>query len=182
MHASCQSQRTGAACLTVLLGLIGCWLGSIPFLACHAQEAKALPPAATRQVDFAQDILPILKASCLGCHGEQDPQGDYQMTTRQAALGGEDGEGLIVVGDSAKSLLIDYVAHLEPDYEMPPIGKGEKLSDEAIGLLRAWIDQGLVYGPIQSASWVFSATPSFRFLTCVATQRLFESIPGCEMA
>lgn len=163
MHASCQSQRTGAACLSALLGLIACWLGSIPFLACHAQEAKALPPAATRQVDFAQDILPILKASCLGCHGEQDPQGDYQMTTRQAALGGEDGEGLIVVGDSAKSLLIDYVAHLEPDYEMPPIGKGEKLSDEAIGLLRAWIDQGLVYGPIQSASWVFSATPSFRF-------------------
>ena len=50
------------------------------------------------------------------------------MTTRENAIG----EGVIEVGHSDQSLLIDYVAHLELDYEMPPIGKGEKLTDEQI--------------------------------------------------
>ena len=124
-----------------------------------SQSSKPLPPAVERQVDFQKDILPILKASCLGCHDADEAQGDYLMTTRENAIG----EGVIVVGQSDQSLLIDYVAHLELDYEMPPIGKGEKLSDEQIGILRAWIDQGLAYGPLEEASFDFEMTPAIRF-------------------
>ena len=113
-----------------------------------SQSSKPLPPAVEWQVDFQKDILPILKASCLGCHDADETQGEYLMTTRENAIG----EGVIVVGHSDQSLLIDYVAHLELDYEMPPIGKGEKLTDEQIGIFRAWIDQGLAYGPIDEAS------------------------------
>src|SRR5262245_66333787 len=37
----------------------------------HAAELDLtkLPPAATRQIDFAKDIQPILTESCYGCHG-----------------------------------------------------------------------------------------------------------------
>jgi hypothetical protein len=52
--------------------------------------------------------------------------------------GGERGND-IVPGKSAESLLISAVAHAD-ELKMPK--KGEKLSDEQVGVLRAWIDQG----------------------------------------
>src|SRR5262249_41342885 len=46
-------------------------------------------------------------------------------------------------GDSTNSPLIHFVARLVEDREMPPPGKGTALTAEQIGLLRAWIDQGV---------------------------------------
>src|SRR6185436_9047530 len=42
-----------------------------------------------------------------------------------------------------KSPLIHFTARLVEDSEMPPRGKGEPLTAEQVGLLRAWIDQGV---------------------------------------
>lgn len=44
------------------------------------------------------------------------------------------------MGKSADSLLIKYVAGVDPELVMPP--DGDKLTKEEVGLLRAWIDQG----------------------------------------
>jgi hypothetical protein len=46
-----------------------------------------------------------------------------------------------VPGASDRSLLVRVIAGLEPGYEMPP--DGDRLSDTEIGILRAWIDQGI---------------------------------------
>src|SRR4029077_6886663 len=46
----------------------------------------------------------------------------------------------IVPGHSAESRMIHLVAGLEKNLVMPK--KGERLTPEQIGLLRAWIDQG----------------------------------------
>lgn len=54
--------------------------------------------------------------------------------------GGESGPA-VVVGNSAESRLVALVAGLEPDTVMP--AQGPRLSAEQVGLLRAWIDQGL---------------------------------------
>src|SRR5439155_26398922 len=43
----------------------------------------------------------------------------------------------------ARSLLRHYVAGLDTEMKMPPPGKGQPLTSEQIGLLRAWIDQGV---------------------------------------
>src|SRR6185295_15615323 len=43
-------------------------------------------------------------------------------------------------GHSAESPMIHFVAGLDPDVKMP--SKGDPLTREEIGLLRAWIDQG----------------------------------------
>ena len=65
------------------------------------------------------------------------------LETLEATLkGGKEGK-VVIVGDSAKSSLVLSIAHVgDPDTFMPK-GKGaKKLSDEQIGLVRAWIDQG----------------------------------------
>ncbi|HVV01754.1 MAG TPA: c-type cytochrome domain-containing protein, partial [Verrucomicrobiae bacterium] len=107
-----------------------------------APDLSKLPPAATRTVDFAHDIQPILEQNCLRCHGSGKVKGGLAMDTRAHALkGGDDGKA-ILVGDGAHSPLVQFTARLIEDSEMPPINKGKPLTAEQVGLLRAWIDQG----------------------------------------
>src|SRR5262245_2968118 len=128
--------------------------------AIHASAASVdiskLPPSANRPVDFVQDIQPILEKSCLKCHNAEKAKGKLLLDTREHALkGGENGPD-IVVGNSANSPLIHLTARLVPDSEMPPIGKGDPLTAEQVGILRAWIDQGakwpqdvVLHGPVE---------------------------------
>ena len=104
-------------------------------------EVAPLPPAAGRTVDFVRDIQPILAGSCIACHGPEKQKGSYRLDSRAAALkGGETYDPAIKPGDSAGSPLIRLVAGLVPDEKMP--AKGDALTSDQIGLLRAWIDQG----------------------------------------
>ncbi len=113
-------------------------------------DVSKLPPVATVKIDFARDIKPILEDNCLRCHGPEKPKSKFRLDNRAAALkGGEEGVD-ILPGNSARSPLIHYTAYLVADSEMPPIGKGQRLSAEQVSLLRAWIDQGVVWdnGPL----------------------------------
>lgn len=110
-------------------------------------DVSKLPPPATKQVEFARDIKPIIDASCIQCHGEVRPKSRYRMDSREALIkGGSSGEAAVVVGDSAKSPFVHYIADLVEWLEMPPVEDREtypKLTPEQIGLVRAWIDQGV---------------------------------------
>jgi len=103
-------------------------------------DVSKLPPAATRPVDFARDVQPIFEASCWKCHGPQRAESDFRLDQRDAALKGGDRGKDIVPGNSAESVLIHAVSGLHDELKMPK--KGEKLTAEQIGVLRAWIDQG----------------------------------------
>ena len=50
-----------------------------------------------------------------------------------------------MVGKSGASRLVEVVAGLDPDVVMPPPQKKDRLSEAEVGLLRAWIDQGLAW-------------------------------------
>jgi mono/diheme cytochrome c family protein len=103
--------------------------------------ASELPPAATRTVEFVKDVQPIFAKSCVSCHGPEKQKGGYRLDSPAAALqGGETYSPAIKPGDSAGSPLIHLVAGLVPDSPMP--AKGDPLTAEQIGVLRAWIDQG----------------------------------------
>ena len=106
------------------------------------EPTAKLPPAATRKVDFAADVRPILARSCLGCHGPKKQKGGLALHRKATALAGGDDGPVIVPGDSAASRLIRYVAGLDEDHPMPPEGAGDPLPADQIGLLRAWIDRG----------------------------------------
>jgi hypothetical protein len=115
-------------------------------LAVELDETK-LPPAAAQKTDFVRDIKPILENHCLKCHSDEKPRSHFHLTSREAALkGGEDGVD-IIPGQSAKSPLIWYVARLDEEIVMPPEGRGTPLDAKEIGLLRAWIDQGVAWAP-----------------------------------
>ena len=106
-----------------------------------AVDGSKLPPAATRPVDFAKDIKPIFEKSCYSCHGADKQRSGLRLDDREAALkGGENHAPAIQPKNSADSPLIHFVAGLVPDMQMPK--KGDPLTAEQIGLLRAWIDQG----------------------------------------
>ena len=138
----------------VAIGHVGAALLACTALAgAPALDASKLPPPAAKQIDFVRDIKPILTGTCLRCHGPERPKSHFRLTDRAAALKGGD-EGVdIIPGQSAKSPLVYYTARLIPDMEMPPAGKGTPLTPEQVGLLRAWIDQGVVWeGAAESAS------------------------------
>ncbi len=109
-------------------------------------DATKLPPPAARKIDFTSDVKPILDLSCIRCHGPEKPKSGFRLDNRAGALKGGNESVDIVPGQSAQSPLIHYVAGLVPDMQMPPDGKGEPLKAEQIGVLRAWIDQGVQWG------------------------------------
>ncbi|MBU6398920.1 MAG: hypothetical protein KGS61_01250 [Verrucomicrobia bacterium] len=134
-------------------------------MACSLQLAAAevdvgkLPPPAGRRIDFARDIRPILEKSCLRCHGPERPKSHFRLDNRVSALkGGENGVD-IIPGHSERSPLIHNVAGLVEDMLMPPAGKGERLTAEQIGVLRAWIDQGVAWPEGGTNTLRFSFTP-----------------------
>jgi len=106
-------------------------------------DVSKLPAASDKKdLTYAKDIKPIFEKSCFKCHGEEKQKGKLRLDSIAAVKkGGEDGE-VITPGQSAKSPLVIAVARLDDDTAMPPEGKGDPLSKDQIGLIRAWIDQG----------------------------------------
>ena len=92
-------------------------------------------------VDFDSQIRPILQTRCLNCHAKGKYKGGLSLETREAVLrGGESGPAAIP-GQSKESLIVELVAGLDPDRRMPD--KNDPLTPEQVGLIRAWVDQGL---------------------------------------
>lgn len=107
--------------------------------------ALLLGPAAAGQddarVDFDRDVRPILKASCLKCHGpEGKPKGQLRLDLRAAAFRGGASGKVIVPGKAAESLF--YKLLRDPDDEVRMPQKAPRLGAAQIALLGRWIDQG----------------------------------------
>ncbi len=151
-------------------------LASPHALAAEPDESKLPPPAAT-EVLFDRDIKPIFEVSCFRCHGPEKPKSKFSLVQRDAALkGGENGVD-ILPGRSAASPLIHYVAGLVEEMEMPPSGKGEPLTREQIGLLRAWIDQGAPWSGATNGSTsqlTYSLTPFMQWISVSGNERKFR--------
>src|SRR5688572_18457954 len=103
-------------------------------------DLAKLPAPATRLVSFAQVIQPIFAKHCYSCHGPDKQKGELRLDVKEKALAGGDSGPAIVPRRSADSPLIHFVSGLVADKRMPQ--KGDPLTAEQIGLLRAWIDQG----------------------------------------
>src|SRR5437870_6204430 len=94
-------------------------------------------------VDFARDVEPILKASCLKCHGAEKPKGQLRLDSKPHAMKGGISGAVIVPGKGAESPLVKLLLLEDPDERMPR--KAEPLSKEKIELLRRWIDGGAAW-------------------------------------
>ncbi len=105
------------------------------------EQLQNLPAAAAQAIDFTRDIKPILETSCLKCHGQGKDKGGFRIDTRELLVKSGDSGPAVLAGKSAESYLIELVSGLDPDNVMP--AKGSKLTATQVGLLRAWIDQGM---------------------------------------
>jgi mono/diheme cytochrome c family protein len=104
-------------------------------------EQLAQLPSPAARVNFGKDIAPILESSCANCHGRGKARGGFQIDTRETFLKEADSGPAVIPGNSRESHLIHLVSGLDPDNVMPQ--KGTRLTAEQVGLMRAWIDQGL---------------------------------------
>jgi uncharacterized membrane protein len=117
-------------------------------LAAAAADTAQLPPASTKTgVTFATDIKPILDQSCVKCHSGEKPKAHLKLDTLEGVLKGSKDGKVVLAGDSAKSPLVQSIAHVTSDKDawMPPLHNKANigpLTPEQIGLIRAWIDQG----------------------------------------
>ena len=94
-------------------------------------------------VDFAHEVVPILRKRCGECHTGDKRKGSLSMNTRALLLEGGENGVVLVPGQAAKSKLIESVLSADPDVRMPP--KGERLTSAEVATLRSWIDQGAVW-------------------------------------
>ncbi|MBW8884589.1 MAG: DUF1549 domain-containing protein [Planctomycetia bacterium] len=109
-------------------------------------DAKLLPAPATRKIDFATDVLPLLKKNCFSCHGSEHQEGGLRLDVKKRALDGGDSGVEFVAGKSSESRLIRLIAGIDEEFgQMPPKGKGTLLTADDVGIVRAWIDQGAVW-------------------------------------
>jgi ankyrin repeat protein len=108
-------------------------------IGCMGFAQTKLPPAQNRKIDYEKDVQPLLSQKCYGCHGEDVQQSGLRLDKRQNALRGGDYGPVISPGNSAESKLVRRLVNGDGGLQMPPTGR---LSDEEIGILRAWIDQG----------------------------------------
>lgn len=137
-------------------------------------DLSKLPPSADVKVDFDRHIRPIFEQSCFRCHGPERPKSGFRLDRRDRALKGGDVGVAIVPGNSADSPLIHYVAGLDEDLRMPPEGKGDPLTSEQIGLLRAWIDQGAPWVERATERVSFSVAPTIQWVTVSGDERRFR--------
>ena len=97
-------------------------------------------PAAT-PIDFAHQIVPILREHCAECHTGDKKKGGFSFNDRASLLAGGESGKAVVPGNAAKSPLLTAVTTTDPDKQMPP--KGARLTPEKVKLLRAWIEAGV---------------------------------------
>ena len=112
--------------------MLGCWSLSV--------TAADLTPAQTQL--FESKIRPVLATKCYRCHSQQAEKvkAGLFLDTRDGVLKGGESGPAIVPGEPEKSLLIKAVRYTDPDLQMPP--KGQKLSDDQIADLVAWVKLG----------------------------------------
>ena len=126
--------------ITTAIGIASC------AFAAGVDTSKLPAPSTKTGVTFATDIKPIFDASCVKCHGQTKPKAKLRLDTLEGTLKGSENGKVIEAGKSEKSVLVLNIAHLgdEDDFMPPPKNKLglKKLTDEQIGLVRAWIDQG----------------------------------------
>ncbi len=106
-----------------------------------------------RQVSFADDVQPILITSCVHCH-DQSAEGiaasGFSLVDYDGVMKGTKFGPVVIPNSSISSTLYMVIANMtSPEIHMPPHhetslaeGRGAPLTEDQIGIIGTWIDQG----------------------------------------
>ena len=83
--------------------------------------------------DYAEAVLPIVRANCLACHSGASAQAGLDLSTAASALAGGKTGPAFKPGSAESSLMVAKIV----SGLMPP---GKKIAPEQIAIIRKWID------------------------------------------
>jgi mono/diheme cytochrome c family protein len=108
---------------------------------------SALAPVVVRGADvaserqFARDILPILAAHCIECHGAKKQENGLRLDYGAAVLRGGDSGPAVVARKAADSLLLQAILGTSDTVSRMPLKK-DPLGEEQVAAIRRWIESG----------------------------------------
>src|ERR1700733_15258612 len=109
-------------------GFAPCALGSLALVGILSAQTPA-------KVDFAKDVLPILRQNCVPCHGPTQQTSGLRLDRKSVVIGRRG----VVPGSSENSFLFHRISGNAYGMQMPPTGP---LHAEQIEIIKSWIDQG----------------------------------------
>ena len=95
-------------------------------------------PVQAGPIDFAHEVVPILKKHCVACHGGREAKGSFSLNTRELWLE----SGFVDPKDVKASYVLELVTSSDPEMQMPPKGK-PRLSAEEVATLKQWVSEDL---------------------------------------
>src|SRR5215471_21164234 len=113
---------------------MGCSRLSLPVF-CSLAVLRLLPAQTTSKVDFAKDVLPILRQNCVTCHSGKQPASGMRLDRKGAVIKRRG----VVPGSAENSFLFHRISGSAYGMQMPPTGA---LKPEQVDTIKRWIEQG----------------------------------------
>ena len=101
--------------------------------------ASAVP---ADEIDFAHDVVPVLKKHCAACHTGEKSEGGFSFNTQRQLLE----SGYAEAGEPDESRISELIQSGDTEDQMPPKGRN-RLSAKEIEMLRQWIVAGMPWEP-----------------------------------
>ena len=95
-----------------------------------------------QEIDFADDVVPILKKHCAECHTGEKSEGGFSFNTQRLLLE----SGYTNTEADGESRLIQLIRSSDPEDQMPPKDK-PRLSAEEVTVLTRWISAWITWEP-----------------------------------
>jgi hypothetical protein len=126
------------------------------FVACKQNTSSEISFGDGEQLSYNFHIRPILSDKCFACHGPDANKQEAGLRldlpeTAYAALKESPGKFAIIPNDINGSELYHRIVSTDPNELMPPPESNLSLTEEEIGLIKKWIEQGAQYEP----HWAF---------------------------
>lgn len=113
-------------------------------------SSRSYPPVDPNG-EYATKIQPILNANCVKCHGPQERKANLRMDTYAHLMDGGASGDIISPGHPERSILVHRITLPLGDPKLMP-KKGERLTEDEIATLTAWVAAGALPGPAPSTA------------------------------
>lgn len=121
----------------IVCALVGTALAFALFFGAPAPaQAQAAKP-----VSFINEVAPILKEACFGCHGTKNPKGKFSMTSYENLRKGGTKDDPFKPGKPDESYFVDVLKATDKQM-MPPKEAGGPLGKDKVALIVRWIKEG----------------------------------------
>lgn len=118
--------------------------------------AFASPGVVAAEVDFVEEVQPLLRRHCFRCHGERTQEANLRLDLSATLFDAADsGEPIVVPHDPDESLLLKRVVGDEYGEQMPP--DSPPLSAAEIETLQKWVSEGAAGADaaVDSQHWAY---------------------------